>query len=151
MMTLAQTAPSIHAEALAMLDPAEVRRAAITCIAVGTAPEELRGYARQWPDSRYAPWWPAVARGVESLTARGLTARHAGRALGDEAPEARTKWTASAPSARKAAKIFATVVTFGDVRDMARRAPSPGKRMLRAIADAMDELAAAAAAGDGRQ
>ena len=109
-----------------------MRRAAVTCIAVGTAPEELRGYARQWPGSRYAPWWPAVARDVEALTARGLTARHAERALRDGDPEVRTSWTASAPGARKAAKIFAAVVTSGDVRDMARGAPAPSKPMLRA-------------------
>ena len=154
MKTLTETAPSIHAEAPAALDPAEVRRAAVTCIAVGTAPEELRGYARQWPGSRYAPWWPAVARDVEALTARGLTARHAERALRDGDPEVRTSWTASAPGARKAAKIFAAVVTSGDVRDMARGAPAPSKPMLRAIADAMDELTAAAEVlrpGDGRQ
>jgi hypothetical protein len=154
MMTLTQTAPSIHAEALAVLDPAEVRRAAIACIAVGNTPEILRGYARQWPGSCRVPWWLAAADEAEALTARGVTARHALRALDDREPEAPIRWTPAASAAREVAEIFATEATPDDVRGMARRAPSRSKAMFRAIADAMDELTAAAEAlqpGNGRQ
>jgi hypothetical protein len=75
MQTLTEPRPGIHAEAPAVLDPTEVRRAAITCIAVGNAPAILRGYARQYPDSRHVPWWVAAADEAEG-GAWAVTAKH---------------------------------------------------------------------------
>lgn len=154
MKTLNRPAALVTVDALSAPDPAEVRRAAVTCIAVGNTPEVLRGYARQWPGSRHVSWWLAAADEAEALTARGLAARHALRAIDDRDPQARTSWTAATPAVREVAAIFAAEATPDDVRGMARRAPSRSKAMFRAIAGAMDELIARAEAlrpGNGRQ
>lgn len=63
----------------ALLAPGEVRRSAVSCIAHGTTPRDLRTRAVDaCPD--LAPLWLAWAAEAEDLAARGLTTRQAGRA-----------------------------------------------------------------------
>jgi hypothetical protein len=145
-MTLTQIRPSNHVEAPAVPDPAKVRRLALTFIALGTEPDELRGYASRHAGTSWAPMASEVAVEAGALTAQGLTVLAAWRALHRlEEPE---------PPAREVAAHWLAVCTPRDVRDMARQVPARSKARFRAIADAMDELTAAAEAlqpGNGRQ
>ena len=67
MKTLTQTAPSIHAEAPAVLDPAEVRRAAGYYRTLFT-PADIRDMARQAPTNVNLEL-AAIADAMEELAA----------------------------------------------------------------------------------
>lgn len=134
-MTVDQAVGADHGEVPPWEDPKHLRVGAVLVIARGITAADLRGWAEE-PGNPNAADDLALADEVESLTAHGLTKRHAGRArsyslLGDD-------------SVRLLAKLrLASGVTPRQVRkDEARKQPPNTARFLARIADAMDALLA---------
>lgn len=126
----------------APLDPGQVRLSAVSCIAYGTTPHDLRtGAVAASP--ALTPLWHAWADAIEDLAARGLTRQHAVRAMARLRPAP----SASRPragfehpgTARQAAIIF---LAAGHTGDDVRRMAAPRDILLAELADAIDALAA---------
>jgi hypothetical protein len=141
MMTLEDTRPVGHPEALPEFCLANIRHEAITAIALGLTPEPVRDLGAATQHKRRLQ---AIAREVEALTARGFTQRHALRCGRDEDSDPRIRWSPDAAPARDAARIFLEAGKDPAwARNVAREAPRQDKAMWHAIATAM--------AGEGTQ
>jgi hypothetical protein len=133
-MTVDQSASASHGDVSPWEDPQQRRIGATLLIACGITTADLRGFAEE-PGNPYAVRDLALAGEVESLTARGLTKRHAQRARG---------YNLSDESIGVMARLhLAEGHTAAQVRaDKSRPATLARARYLARVADAMDAQAA---------